>query len=276
MPLAPPDNTQTTIFYDRVRETTSTSGTGTVTLSGAVTGYQSFAVVGDGNTCYYCIADRAGNNWEVGSGTYTAAGTTLSRDTVFSSSNSNALCNFDSSLKDVYVTQPAVIATKQILAGVHTITVANTTVETTLVPGGIGTSTLIANQLINGKTIRWIAKGYLSTLASPGTLTINFKVGGTTMATTGAFTPAGSLANNYWACEVEFCTRTVGVTGTIFCQGHFLYSKGSLAMDFAPMGNTATSTVNTTTALAVDFTAKWQTASASNSISLTNGTISGY
>lgn len=69
---------------DLVQETTSTTGTGTLTLSGAVAGYQSFAIVGTGNTTYYCI--RSGTNKEVGIGTYTASGTTLSRDTVLYSS----------------------------------------------------------------------------------------------------------------------------------------------------------------------------------------------
>ena len=69
---------------DLVQETTSTTGTGTLTLSGAVAGYQSFAIVGTGNTTYYCI--RSGTNKEVGIGSYTASGTTLSRDTVLYSS----------------------------------------------------------------------------------------------------------------------------------------------------------------------------------------------
>jgi hypothetical protein len=57
------------VVYDRVQETTTTTGTGSVTLAGAVTGYQTFAAVGDGNTTYYCIADQGGANWEVGIGT---------------------------------------------------------------------------------------------------------------------------------------------------------------------------------------------------------------
>jgi hypothetical protein len=72
------------VVADRVWETTSTSGTGTLTLSGAVSGYQTFAVIGDGNTTYYTITN--GTDWEVGIGTYTSSGTTLSRDTVLSSS----------------------------------------------------------------------------------------------------------------------------------------------------------------------------------------------
>jgi len=95
------------IVKDRVQQTTTTVGTGTVTLSGAVLGYQSFAAIGDGNTTYYAIVDPLLHDWEVGIGTYTASGTTLSRDTVLESSNSGSLVNFGAGTKDVFVTYPA-------------------------------------------------------------------------------------------------------------------------------------------------------------------------
>ena len=95
------------IVKDRVREVTSTTGTGTITLTAAVVGFQSFSVIGDGNQTYYTIVDAATGAFEVGIGTYTASGTTLSRDTVLESSNANALVNFSSGTKDVFVTYPA-------------------------------------------------------------------------------------------------------------------------------------------------------------------------
>lgn len=95
------------ILADRVKETCSAPGTGTVTLLGAEQGYQSFAVVGNGNTTYYVIADQSGNNWEVGIGTYTSSGTTLSRDTVLASSNGGSATNFSSGVQDVFVSYPA-------------------------------------------------------------------------------------------------------------------------------------------------------------------------
>ena len=75
------------VVYDRVQETTTTSGTGSVTLLGAVSGFQSFAVVGNTNTTYYTITDGAA--WEVGIGTYSTSGPTLARTTVLSNSNGN-------------------------------------------------------------------------------------------------------------------------------------------------------------------------------------------
>jgi hypothetical protein len=95
------------VLADRVRETTTTTGTGTVTLAGAVTGFQSFSVVGDGNTTYYTIAGQGTAEWEVGIGTYTSAGTTLARTTVLASSNSGSLVTFSAGTKDVFVTYPA-------------------------------------------------------------------------------------------------------------------------------------------------------------------------
>lgn len=95
------------VLADRVRETTTTTGTGTVTLAGAVTGYQSFSVVGNGNTTYYVIAGQGTSEWEVGIGTYTSAGTTLARTTVLASSNSGSLVTFSAGTKDVWVDYPA-------------------------------------------------------------------------------------------------------------------------------------------------------------------------
>lgn len=110
------------VFKDRVKVTSTTTGTGTFTLGAAVTGYQSFSVIGDGNTTQYTIVDDAGN-WEVGTGTYTSSGTTLSRDTVLESSNSNSLVNFPAGTKTVFVTYAAdksITTDKATFAGVVT------------------------------------------------------------------------------------------------------------------------------------------------------------
>ena len=96
------------VLADRVRETTTTTGTGTVTLAGAVSGFQSFAAIGNGNTTYYTIAGQGNSEWEIGIGTYTASGTTLSRDTVLASSaGAPTKTTFTSGIKDVFVTYTA-------------------------------------------------------------------------------------------------------------------------------------------------------------------------
>ena len=93
------------VVKDRVQETSTTKGTGTLTLAGAVSGFQSFSVIGNANTTYYAIV--GGTEFEVGLGTYTASGTTLSRDTVLASSNGGSAVNFSAGTKNVFVTYPA-------------------------------------------------------------------------------------------------------------------------------------------------------------------------
>lgn len=102
------------IVKDRVEETSTTTGTGTFTLSGAVVGYQSFSVIGNGNTAYYTITLRGGSEWEVGIGTYTSSGTTLSRDTILASSNSGSAVNFSAGTKNVFVVFPATVSTTDV------------------------------------------------------------------------------------------------------------------------------------------------------------------
>lgn len=95
------------VLKDRVLETCASPGVGTVTLLGATLGYQAFSSgVGDGNTCYYTIADIGGANWEVGIGTYTLAGNTLTRTTPISGSSATPV-NFSGPLQNVFVTLPA-------------------------------------------------------------------------------------------------------------------------------------------------------------------------
>lgn len=96
------------VVKDRIRETSTTSGTGTLTLAGAVSGFRSFADIGNGNTTYYTIVDSTAGTWEVGIGTYTASGTTLARNTILSnSSGTTAAINFAANVKDVFVTYPS-------------------------------------------------------------------------------------------------------------------------------------------------------------------------
>jgi len=93
------------IVKDRVQETSTTTGTGTLTLAGAVAGFQSFSVIGNANTTYYAIV--MDSSFEIGIGTYTSSGTTLSRTTVLESSNAGSLVNFSAGTKSVFCTYPA-------------------------------------------------------------------------------------------------------------------------------------------------------------------------
>lgn len=95
------------VVKDRVKVGSTTTGTGTLTLGSAFTGFQSFSVIGDGNTTYYTIVDTSTGDWEVGIGIYTSSGTTLSRDVVLESSNSGSAVNFGAGTKEVFVTYPA-------------------------------------------------------------------------------------------------------------------------------------------------------------------------
>lgn len=92
----------------RVKETTTTTGTGNVTLAGAATGYRAFsAVMANNDTCLYCISSAGGSEWEVGIGTYVSATPALERTTVLASSNAGSAVNFSSGTKDVFITRLA-------------------------------------------------------------------------------------------------------------------------------------------------------------------------
>jgi len=93
------------VLSDRIKETTTTTGTGTFNLAGALTGFEAFSVVGDGNTTFYSCTD--GTDFEVGVGTYTASGTLLARTTVLNSSNSDNLVDWGAGTKTVFCTLPA-------------------------------------------------------------------------------------------------------------------------------------------------------------------------
>ena len=93
------------VVADRVRETTTTTGTGTYTLAGAVTGFETFGSIGNPNTTYYCCTD--GTNFEVGVGTYASSGTTLARTTILQSSNSDSAVNWSAGTRQIFCTLPA-------------------------------------------------------------------------------------------------------------------------------------------------------------------------
>ena len=163
------------VLADRVKETTTTTGTGTITLAGAVIGFQSFSAVGDGNTTYYTIAGQGTSEWEVGIGTYTASGTTLSRDTVLASSaGAPTKTTFSAGIKDVFVTYPA----ERSVYSDGTNIVPDTAAILGVVSGGTGQASLTANNVVLGNgtsAVQFVAPG-----ASGNVLTSN----GTTWTST--------------------------------------------------------------------------------------------
>lgn len=111
-------------YFDRVKETTTTTGTGVVTLAGAVLGFQAFSArYANNDTLHYVIFHAASGAWEVGFGTW-LTGNQLQRTTVLASSNADAAVNFAAGTKEVFVQAPASIPSLQ---GAHFFSVANAT-----------------------------------------------------------------------------------------------------------------------------------------------------
>ena len=161
------------VVKDRVKETTTTTGTGTFTLDGAVTGFETFGSVGDGNTTYYVCTDNT--NFEIGIGTYTASGTTLSRDTILQSSNSDSKVNWSSGTRTIFCTYPADKAVfKDASNNINGTFVGDITGDVT---GNADTATTLANartiagQSFNGGANITIASTDLSDTASIALLT---------------------------------------------------------------------------------------------------------
>jgi hypothetical protein len=96
------------VINNRVRETTTTTGTGAQTLAGAVDGFQTFAAgIGNDNTTYYAISLNTANEWEVGLGTLNSDSSTLTRTTVLESSNADSAVDFAAGSKEVFCTLPS-------------------------------------------------------------------------------------------------------------------------------------------------------------------------
>lgn len=138
------------VFIDRVLETCAVPGTGTVSLLGAQSGpWQSFNSIGNGNTTYYCIVDQAGNNWEVGSATFTLAGRTLTRtagNVLDGTNGPGVLVNFASGTQNVFGDAPATLFTNAIYRD--------------------GRNAFTANQSLGGNRLTNLANGIASTDAA--------------------------------------------------------------------------------------------------------------
>jgi cytoskeletal protein CcmA (bactofilin family) len=149
---------------DRVRETTTTTGTGTITLNGAVGNFETFTSnLSDGDTTYYAIVDANNSDFEVGLGTFASSGTTLARTTVIASSNSNSAVSLSSGSKDVFITLPASKMIFQDASG-------NVTIPGDLTVSGdditMGTNTSGNLLIADGTNFNSIAVGSLSEIST--------------------------------------------------------------------------------------------------------------
>jgi len=171
------------VINDRVKETSTTTGTGTFDLNGAATGFETFvAGIGDTNTTYYCIFNQGTTEFEVGIGTVTDAATdTLSRDTVLSSSNSDNKVDFGSGTKDVFCTLPASKAVIEDAS--NNVTLANDLTVGALLKMPDNTSGKIL--VADGTSYEESAMSGDATIASGGALTL-----ANTAVTPGSYTSA--------------------------------------------------------------------------------------
>ena len=146
------------VINDRVKETSTTTGTGTFDLAGAETGYESFvAGVGTTNTTYYAIELNSAGEWEVGIGTVTDAATdTLSRTTIITSSNGDAAVNFSAGTKNVFCTLPAKRTMSPVMTATgYVVTHASTLDEDQILDSGVlaGPVTVTGTQIITGTLV---------------------------------------------------------------------------------------------------------------------------
>jgi len=218
---------------DRVQEVSSTTGTGTFLLTGAVTGYQSFAVIGNTNTTYYTIADQSGTNWEVGIGTYYSSNVSLARTTILSSSNANAVVNFGAGTKSVFVTYPAERAIYADSSNITTVT--NLVSGNVSITGGTvsGINVSSSNVIITGGTINSVTENsgtYNNATITGGTLN-NVVIGGTTAAN-GTFTNV--TAQKYVATGNIAVSTAAGA----YSYGTLNYSDTGILASYANTANT--------------------------------------
>jgi hypothetical protein len=192
------------VVADRVKETSTTTGTGAMALAGAVSGFQSFASgVGNSNTTYYAIVNQSVTEWEVGFGTLNSTSANLARTTVLASSNGGSLVAFTAGTKEVFVTQPATRTLVQTSGG-------NTT-DGVLFYTGSGVASATGALTFNG-----------ADFATTGSATAgSFTTAGT--STAGSFTTAGtSTAGSFSTAGASTAARFIPTSSTAPTNGVYL------------------------------------------------------
>lgn len=272
------------VLANRVRETTTTTGTGTITLAGAVTGYQSFAAIGNSNTTYYTISGQGTSQWEVGIGTYTASGTTLSRDTVLASSNSGSLVSFSAGTKDVFVTYPSnksvyldASGNASSLGTPAAFTATNVTglpVSTGI--SGLGTGVATALGVNTGSAGAFVVNGGALGTPSSGTVTnltgtASINTNGAHNGTVGATTPnTGAFTTGSFSGVASFAAGSVSAPSIYLSTdtGTGFYRIGANNYGFAVSGSKVLDI--TSTGLAITGGQLTMTGTANGIIDLSN------
>lgn len=201
------------VVADRVKETTTTIGTGAIALAGSPFGFQTFASgIGASNTTYYTIASQSADEWEVGYGTLDATGTSLTRTNVFASSNAGSTVAFSAGTKDVFVTQPATRTLVQASSG--------TSSNCILYYTGAGIASAGVALTFDGTNFATTGSATAASFSTAGAVAAG-TVSATTVTSTGATTaarliPTGSTvpANGVYlpaANTVGFATNSAGV-----------------------------------------------------------------
>ena len=207
---------------DRVLETCTSPGTGAVTLLGAVTGYQAFSTVGNGNTCYYTIADQSGANWECGIGTYATSGNTLTRTTILSSSNAGSTVNFATGTQNVFLTYPSEKAVYLDASG---------NVQPSL---GTATFSSITDSGLTSGRVTYATTGGL--LTDSANLTWN----GSALGITGAVSASGQISggNGAFSTATSSISLTNASYGNILSTNTLYIDTTSGAINIRPAGST--------------------------------------
>ena len=167
------------VLSDRIKETTTTTGTGTYTLGGAVSGFETFtANLSNGDTTYYCCTD--GTDFEVGLGTFASSGTTLARTTIISSSNSNNAVNWSSGSRDIFCTLPG---SKAVFKD------GSDNINGTFVGNITGNASGTAATVTGASQSNITSVGTLTGLTTSGTINLS-QTSGTAIKTTGSLSSA--------------------------------------------------------------------------------------
>ena len=220
------------VVYDRVQETTATTGTGSITLGGAVSGFQSFAVVGNGNTTFYCIVN--GSTWEVGIGTYSTTGPTLARTTVLSNSSGNTSLITLSGSSNVFVTYPSEKSVNLDASGnVSPLgTIASGTWQGTLISPTYGGTGVTSSSGANSVVLRDVNQNVSANSFTPGW----------TSTTTSGGTTTFTVASTYYQRFVGSSNQTVVLpaANTVALGQGFIIdndSSGTLALQDGSTGS---------------------------------------